>query len=206
MRRRRREKKNEPLKCQPENYFISVDRVSEKGKKAMRRRKERSIRRGGRDLQITRSESSRDRGVSVQHQMRTEIGELHRGGGCEHRRRKVVQLKKGTQSAGEETQSSGVLTLGIKLLRYHRSPPDLTLAKMQGKVKAGLSSSTSDNTGKGKTKMSGKHIRHGYHLVKGQSSHPMEDYIVAEFKHAVTQSWVCLPSLMATWAMMFQST
>lgn len=52
------------------------------------------------------------------------------------------------------------------------------------KVKAGLSSSTSDNTGKGKTKMSGKQIRHGYHLVKGQSSHPMEDYIVAEFKHA----------------------
>ncbi|KAL0928079.1 hypothetical protein M5K25_002317 [Dendrobium thyrsiflorum] len=52
------------------------------------------------------------------------------------------------------------------------------------KVKAGLSSSTSDTTGKGKTKMSGKRITHGYHLVKGQSSHPMEDYIVAQFKRA----------------------
>ncbi|XP_020589664.1 probable protein phosphatase 2C 62 [Phalaenopsis equestris] len=52
------------------------------------------------------------------------------------------------------------------------------------KVKAGLSSSNTDTTGKGKTKMSGRHIRHGYHLVKGQSNHPMEDYIVAQFKHA----------------------
>ncbi|PKA45624.1 putative protein phosphatase 2C 62 [Apostasia shenzhenica] len=51
------------------------------------------------------------------------------------------------------------------------------------KVKAGLASSTTDTTGKGKTKMSGKRIRHGYNLVKGQSSHPMEDYIVAQFKH-----------------------
>ncbi|KAG0466855.1 hypothetical protein HPP92_017857 [Vanilla planifolia] len=49
------------------------------------------------------------------------------------------------------------------------------------KVKAGLASS-SDTTGKGKTKMSGKKIRHGYHLEKGQSSHPMEDYLVAHFK------------------------
>ncbi|XP_038981999.1 probable protein phosphatase 2C 62 [Phoenix dactylifera] len=49
------------------------------------------------------------------------------------------------------------------------------------KVKAGFGSSTSD-TGKGKSKISGKHIRHGYHLVKGKSSHPMEDYLVAEFK------------------------
>lgn len=49
------------------------------------------------------------------------------------------------------------------------------------KVKAGFGSSTSE-TGKGKSKISGKHIRHGYHLVKGKSSHPMEDYLVAEFK------------------------
>lgn len=49
------------------------------------------------------------------------------------------------------------------------------------KVKAGFGSSTSE-TGKGKCKMSGKHIRHGYHLVKGKSSHPMEDYLVAEFR------------------------
>lgn len=51
------------------------------------------------------------------------------------------------------------------------------------KVKTGLGSSTSD-TGKGKTKMSGKRISHGYHLVKGQTFHPMEDYVVAQFKHA----------------------
>nr|DAD22828.1 TPA_asm: hypothetical protein HUJ06_024291 [Nelumbo nucifera] len=30
--------------------------------------------------------------------------------------------------------------------------------------------------------MSGKHITHGFHLVKGKSHHPMEDYVVAEFK------------------------
>ncbi|KAL0926739.1 hypothetical protein M5K25_002985 [Dendrobium thyrsiflorum] len=51
------------------------------------------------------------------------------------------------------------------------------------KVKAGFGSSTS-NSGKGKTKMSGKRISHGYHLVKGQTFHPMEDYVVAQFKHA----------------------
>ncbi|KAI0527385.1 hypothetical protein KFK09_002985 [Dendrobium nobile] len=51
------------------------------------------------------------------------------------------------------------------------------------KVKAGFGSSTS-NTGKGKTKMYGKRISHGYHLVKGQTFHPMEDYVVAQFKHA----------------------
>ncbi|KAL6999542.1 protein-serine,threonine phosphatase [Sarracenia purpurea var. burkii] len=52
------------------------------------------------------------------------------------------------------------------------------LHKMKEKV--GLGSSASD-TGKGKSKMF-KHITHGYHLVKGKSSHPMEDYVVAEFK------------------------
>ncbi|XP_020690498.1 probable protein phosphatase 2C 62 isoform X1 [Dendrobium catenatum] len=51
------------------------------------------------------------------------------------------------------------------------------------KVKAGFGSSTS-NTGKGKTKMYGKRISHGYHLVKGQTFHAMEDYVVAQFKHA----------------------
>ncbi|PKA46690.1 putative protein phosphatase 2C 39 [Apostasia shenzhenica] len=51
------------------------------------------------------------------------------------------------------------------------------------KVKAGLGTSASD-TGKGKTKMSGKQVSHGYHLVKGQSFHRMEDYVVAQFKHA----------------------
>ncbi|KAG0496138.1 hypothetical protein HPP92_000706 [Vanilla planifolia] len=50
------------------------------------------------------------------------------------------------------------------------------------KVKAGFGSNSSD-TGKGKTKVSGKRISHGFHLVKGQAFHPMEDYAVAQFKH-----------------------
>lgn len=33
----------------------------------------------------------------------------------------------------------------------------------------------------GKSKMS-KHITHGHYLVKGKDSHPMEDYVVADFK------------------------
>ncbi|KAI7996451.1 putative protein phosphatase 2C 39 [Camellia lanceoleosa] len=37
------------------------------------------------------------------------------------------------------------------------------------------------DTGKRKSKMS-KHVTHGYHLVKGKSSHPMKDYVVVEFK------------------------
>ncbi|XP_021287829.1 probable protein phosphatase 2C 39 [Herrania umbratica] len=56
------------------------------------------------------------------------------------------------------------------------------LHKMKEKVqeKVGLSPSTAES-GKGKSKMS-KHITHGYHLVKGKAHHPMEDYVVAEFK------------------------
>lgn len=50
-------------------------------------------------------------------------------------------------------------------------------------MKAGLGSSSSE-TGKGKAKMSGKTVKHGYHLVKGKSGHEMEDYIVAQFKKA----------------------
>ncbi|XP_024444305.2 probable protein phosphatase 2C 58 isoform X1 [Populus trichocarpa] len=49
------------------------------------------------------------------------------------------------------------------------------------KVKAGLSSSASGDTGKGKSKMS-KHITHGYHTVEGKSNHAMEDYVVSDFK------------------------
>jgi len=52
------------------------------------------------------------------------------------------------------------------------------LHKMKEKV--GLGSSAFE-AGKGKSKKS-KNVTHGYHLVKGKSSHPMEDYIVAEFK------------------------
>ncbi|KAL5730453.1 protein-serine/threonine phosphatase [Ranunculus cassubicifolius] len=38
------------------------------------------------------------------------------------------------------------------------------------------------DTGKGKCKMSGKPITHGFHLIKGKSNHPMEDYLVAQYK------------------------
>ncbi|KAH7576966.1 hypothetical protein ACOSP7_002335 [Xanthoceras sorbifolium] len=48
------------------------------------------------------------------------------------------------------------------------------------KVKVGLGPSAPD-TGKGKGKIS-KHITHGYHLAKGKSNHPMEDYVVSDFK------------------------
>ncbi|KAH9621073.1 hypothetical protein KSS87_004533 [Heliosperma pusillum] len=48
------------------------------------------------------------------------------------------------------------------------------------KVKAGFSSAPPD-TGKGKGKVS-KHITHGFNLVKGKTSHPMEDYLVSNFK------------------------
>jgi len=43
-------------------------------------------------------------------------------------------------------------------------------------------SSSGPETGKGKTKLSGKRVEHGYHLVKGKSNHPMEDYLVAEYR------------------------
>ncbi|KAH7544107.1 hypothetical protein JRO89_XS15G0108100 [Xanthoceras sorbifolium] len=51
------------------------------------------------------------------------------------------------------------------------------LHKMKEKV--GLGSSA--DSGKGKSKKD-KHITHGYHLVKGKAGHPMEDYVVAQFK------------------------
>ncbi|KAL2944374.1 putative protein phosphatase 2C 39 [Bienertia sinuspersici] len=47
------------------------------------------------------------------------------------------------------------------------------------KEKVGLGSSA--ETGKGKSKVS-KNVTHGYHTAKGKSSHPMEDYVFAEFK------------------------
>ncbi|KAG4980246.1 hypothetical protein AAZX31_12G109900 [Glycine max] len=46
------------------------------------------------------------------------------------------------------------------------------------KVKAGFGT---PDTGNGKGKIS-KHITHGFHLMKGKSAHPMEDYLVSEFK------------------------
>ncbi|VAH45512.1 unnamed protein product [Triticum turgidum subsp. durum] len=53
--------------------------------------------------------------------------------------------------------------------------------KMKDKVKDAFSSSGPE-TGKGKTKLSGRRVKHGYHLVKGKSNHPMEDYLVAEYR------------------------
>ncbi|GJN32397.1 hypothetical protein PR202_gb20904 [Eleusine coracana subsp. coracana] len=53
--------------------------------------------------------------------------------------------------------------------------------KVKDKVKDAFSSSGPE-TGKGKTKLSGLRIRHGYHLVKGKSNHPMEDFLVAEYR------------------------
>ncbi|CAN0920318.1 Probable protein phosphatase 2C 39 [Linum grandiflorum] len=47
------------------------------------------------------------------------------------------------------------------------------------KEKVGLGSSA--DSGKGKSRVD-KHVSHGYHLVKGRSNHPMEDYIVSEFR------------------------
>ena len=35
--------------------------------------------------------------------------------------------------------------------------------------------------GRGKSKM-WKNITHGFHFIKGKSNHPMEDYVVSEFK------------------------
>ncbi|KAL5730454.1 protein-serine/threonine phosphatase [Ranunculus cassubicifolius] len=52
------------------------------------------------------------------------------------------------------------------------------LHKMKDKV---FGAAPSD-TGKGKCKMSGKPITHGFHLIKGKSNHPMEDYLVAQYK------------------------
>jgi protein phosphatase 1L len=48
------------------------------------------------------------------------------------------------------------------------------------KEKVGLNT---PDSGKGKSKMS-KNVTHGFHLVKGKSNHPMEDYVFAQFKQA----------------------
>jgi len=45
-------------------------------------------------------------------------------------------------------------------------------------LKVGLCGS---DTGRGKTKV-WKNIAHGYDFVKGKAGHPMEDYVVSEFK------------------------
>ncbi|XP_022989283.1 probable protein phosphatase 2C 58 [Cucurbita maxima] len=50
------------------------------------------------------------------------------------------------------------------------------------KVKAGFCSSAPDTAAKGKAKATKNHISHGSHLVKGKTNHPMEDYLVTDFK------------------------
>ncbi|MQM16802.1 hypothetical protein Taro_049763 [Colocasia esculenta] len=45
------------------------------------------------------------------------------------------------------------------------------------------STSGKNNAGKGRSKMSSNKWAHGYHLVKGQSGHDMEDYHVAEHRY-----------------------
>ncbi|WOL15170.1 hypothetical protein Cni_G23951 [Canna indica] len=72
---------------------------------------------------------------------------------------------------------------GLKQCRgwNHRSSR-MTGKAILHKIKAKAGFASSSETGKGKCKVSGRSIRHGYHLVKGKSSHPMEDYLVAEFK------------------------
>ncbi|CAN1169766.1 Probable protein phosphatase 2C 39 [Linum perenne] len=54
------------------------------------------------------------------------------------------------------------------------------ISKMKEKVGLGSSAAAADS-GKGKSRVD-KHVTHGYHLVKGRSNHPMEDYIVSEFR------------------------
>eukprot|EP00262_Sarcandra_glabra_P003442 TRINITY_DN14140_c0_g1_i1.p1 TRINITY_DN14140_c0_g1~~TRINITY_DN14140_c0_g1_i1.p1 ORF type:complete len:300 (-),score=37.18 TRINITY_DN14140_c0_g1_i1:390-1289(-) len=43
-------------------------------------------------------------------------------------------------------------------------------------------SSSSPDTGKGRSKSSGNKVMHGFHLVEGKSGHDMEDYHVAEYR------------------------
>lgn len=45
-------------------------------------------------------------------------------------------------------------------------------------MKAGFCGS---ETGRGKSR-TWKNISHGFHFVKGKANHPMEDYVVSEFK------------------------
>ncbi|KAL3737014.1 hypothetical protein ACJRO7_025869 [Eucalyptus globulus] len=43
-------------------------------------------------------------------------------------------------------------------------------------------SSSSPDSGKGRSKSSSVQVSHGFHLVEGKSGHDMEDYLVAEYK------------------------
>eukprot|EP00249_Psilotum_nudum_P020272 c27631_g1_i1 orf=517-1401(-) len=49
------------------------------------------------------------------------------------------------------------------------------------KMAAGFQPSSSSDTGKGRSKANNQ-VAHGFSLVEGRTSHPMEDYHVAEFK------------------------
>ncbi|KAG0463080.1 hypothetical protein HPP92_021556 [Vanilla planifolia] len=50
------------------------------------------------------------------------------------------------------------------------------------KSAACLTSSSTD-TGKGRSKFSSNKVKHGFHLVEGKSGHDMEDYHVAEYRY-----------------------
>lgn len=96
----------------------------------------------------------------------------------------------------KSSSSSSFLSLHNSCLRHSfitYQPPQRqrnslkTFSEMAGsnilhkiKLKAGFCGSAPD-MGRGKSKM-WKNITHGFHCVKGKSSHPMEDYVVSEFK------------------------
>ncbi|KAL6843177.1 hypothetical protein ACP4OV_026890 [Aristida adscensionis] len=44
-------------------------------------------------------------------------------------------------------------------------------------------SSSSPDTGRGRSKLSSNKVTHGFHLVEGRSGHDMEDYHVAEYRY-----------------------
>uniref|UniRef100_A0A2P2MKQ3 PPM-type phosphatase domain-containing protein n=1 Tax=Rhizophora mucronata TaxID=61149 RepID=A0A2P2MKQ3_RHIMU len=60
--------------------------------------------------------------------------------------------------------------------RTHRRTTFLDMIKS-----AACLNSSSPDSGKGKSKSSGKRMSHGFHLVEGKSGHKMEDYHVAEY-------------------------
>ncbi|KAG0463047.1 hypothetical protein HPP92_021523 [Vanilla planifolia] len=50
-------------------------------------------------------------------------------------------------------------------------------------MSAACLTSSSTDTGKGRSKFSSNKVKHGFHLVEGKSGHDMEDYHVAEYRY-----------------------
>ncbi|KAM7278980.1 hypothetical protein ACFE04_006114 [Oxalis oulophora] len=67
---------------------------------------------------------------------------------------------------------------GRELIEKMKSDYEVSMLVFVFQEKVGLNTPRS---GKGKSKMS-KQVTHGFHLVKGKSHHPMEDYVFAHFK------------------------